>query len=306
MIRLRFGPLTRGRKWAGALALGLAWLALGFAAGSALAQDTTPQAPAAPWVSPTPDANGVISVVVQPNESLWIIAARAGLTLPDLLALNGLTENDVIRPGDVIIIGAGQPPAAEGTPTAAGPPTATPPPPTPRPTRQTPTATICLIAFEDSNQNTVQDAGEPATPGVAFTVFNRDQVVANVITDGRPEPHCLPDLVPGEYYVTRSVLPGEILTTDGEWALAIAANNTLQQSFGSVRAAATPATAASPTAPAAGAGTVVATAEPPDQSPGSPLNRDAVMWGGVAVLALGGLILLAAVLLLWLRRTDSP
>ena len=54
------------------------------------------------WISPTPDETGVISVIVQPGESLWIIAARAGLTLPELLALNNLTEADVINPGDVL------------------------------------------------------------------------------------------------------------------------------------------------------------------------------------------------------------
>jgi hypothetical protein len=320
MIRFNSGPRPARRSrllalW-GALLLPVC---LAFAA-PLLAQETPP-APATPdsaaitetpaflpppvWISPTPDENGVIAVVVQPDESLWIIAARAGLTLPDLLALNNLTEADVIRPGDVIILAVGTPP-----PTAVSPemmtPTATPPPPTLRPTQPPPAATICLSAFEDSNQNGIRDPDEPATPGVAFTVFNRDVVIGNIITDGRAEPHCLPGLAPGEYYVTRSILPGEILTTEGEWALVIANNSTLTQAFGSVRAAATP----SPTAPALAAGGELPAAAAPESVPpaGPPATAprsDALLWGGVGLLFVGGLLLLAAVLILLIRRTRA-
>lgn len=301
----------------------LAWfVALLLATGlvpSASAQETTPEAPPPTWISPTPDETGAITVVVQPDESLWIIAARAGLTLPDLLALNNLTEDDVIRPGDVIIIGYGTPP-----PTLVSPeqltPTTTPPPPTLRPTQPPPEAAICLSAFEDSNQNGIRDEGETATAGVAFTVYNRDAVVANVITDGRAEPHCLSDLAPGEYYVTRSILPGEVLTTDGDWALVLADDSTLFQSFGSVRAAGTPG------AGTAAAGASLATPDPAATSPAAAdsiassvagaetegevsepaaAQTDWLLWGGTGLLFLGGLLLLTAVLILLNRRSRA-
>jgi hypothetical protein len=225
--------------------------------------------------------------------------------LPDLLALNNLTEADVIRPGDVIILAMGTPP-----PTAVSPemltPTATPPPPTLRPTQQPPAATICLSAFEDANQDGIQDPSEPATPGVAFTVFNRDVVIGNIITDGRAEPHCLPGLAPGEYYVTRSILPGEILTTEGEWALVIANNSTLTQAFGSVRTAATP----SPTGNAAIAQAEEGEATVPPAVPDTAAvvgnsGSNTLLWGGVGLLFVGGLLLLAAVLILLFRRTRA-
>lgn len=53
----------------------------------------------------TPDAEGNIFVVVQPNDSLWAIAARAGIPLTELLALNNLAEDSIIAPGDVLLIG---------------------------------------------------------------------------------------------------------------------------------------------------------------------------------------------------------
>lgn len=278
-------------------------------------QDPTPPPPAPVWVSPTPDAEGVISVIVQPQESLWAIAARAGLSLPELLALNGLSESDIIRPGDTIIIGR-----AEAQPTAAPPPeevepTATRPPPTPRPTRRPPQATICLSAFADLNRNGVQDSGEPLRAGVAFSVYNSEAVVANYITDGVNEPHCLPPLPPGAYRVTRSVMPDEVLTTDGDWALQLSDENTLRQAFGSYTAAElSPAVAAEVTATGTPVAAVAGT-EPGGEAPGQPAGevdtaaaseaaeaRFNWQLAGVVALFGGGLLLLLAVLLLLAKR----
>jgi hypothetical protein len=272
------------------------------------------------WISPTPDETGVISVIVQPGESLWIIAARAGLTLPELLALNNLTEADVINPGDVLIIGQGTPGAdtpAAGTP-PGGSPTPTLPPPTLRPSATPAEATICLLAFDDLNRDGSHDTGEPLRAGVAFTVYNTEAVVANYVSDGVSEPKCLRGLLPGEYRVTRSIAAGEVLTTSGDWALSLTAGSELRQEFGSVIGAAAVAEGAS-------AAVITPPATPAGQSPGNaptaanPQPTAAVPtaaaadqpatisfaldWriAGVAVLFLGGLLLMGAVLLLLFR-----
>ena len=248
------------------------------------------------WVSPTPDETGVITVIVKPGESLWVIAARAGLSLPELLALNNLTDADVINPGDVLIIGQGTPaaptPAAGATP--SGSPTPTLPPPTLRPSETPAEAAVCLLAFDDLNRDGNHDTGEPLRAGVAFTVYNTQAVVANYVSDGVSEPKCLRGLVPGEYRVTRSIAPGEVLTTSGDWALSLTAGSELRQEFGSVigvaladatTAAATTAVAGQPTATGGG------------------LDWRIV---GVAVLFGGGLLLMAAVLLLLFRPPRGP
>lgn len=252
------------------------------------------------WVSPTPDSSGALIVIVQPGDSMWIIAARAGLSLPELLALNNLTEQSIINPGDALIIGYATPEAA---PTAAETtPTATLPPPTPRPTQPAPEAAVCLSAFDDLNRNGTQDAGEPLRAGVAFTVYNTESVVANYITDGRSEPRCLGGLSPGEYRVTRSVMTNETLTTPGDWSLSLTAGSELYQAFGSATGASpTPAAAAqvalTPTAPAAGS------PAPPPSTPqqGGLLLRLAF----VGALFVGGLLLLGAVLILLMRQSQN-
>lgn len=272
----------------------------------ATAEATTSFPPPA-WVSPTPDETGAITVIVQPGESLWIIAARAGLTLPELLALNGLTEAAIINPGDVILIARITPPVAASP--EEGTPTATPPPPTPRPTEPRLEAAICLSAYNDRDQDGQQDTGEPLRPGVAFTVYNTQAVVANYITDGVSEPKCLGGLPPGEYRVTRSIAPGETLTTPGDWALNLTAGNELHQSFGSFLGATLPSEAGLVTAAAAPSTTVAqpqttaaATLPPAPPPPGSPASPIGWRIVGVVVLFIGGLLLLGAVLLLLFRQ----
>lgn len=263
-------------------------------------------APPTPWISPTPDETGAITIIVAPGESLWVIAARAGLSLGELLALNNLTEADVINPGDVLLVARVTPPAAP----TSDIPTATLPPPTLRPTEARPEAAICLVAYEDLDRDGIHDEGEPLRAGVAFTIYNTEAVVANYITDGISEPKCLGGLLPGEYRVTRSIGPGEVLTTGGDWTLSLAAGSQLRQAFGSVTGVAT--TAAAPTAEAPSAGLAAPTAaNPPAAATPAPTGQPAdtglsirLDWrlAGVAVLFLGGLLLLAAVLLLLFKQ----
>jgi len=181
----------------------------------------------------TPDAEGKIVVEVQPDDSLWSIAARAGLTIPELLALNDLTEDVVLRPGDLLIVGRVTPPATS----TSDVPTATKPPPTVTATAEKPRTAVCILAFDDQNRDGTLDSAEPLRAAVAFTVFNEETVVANYVTDGRSEPYCLEGLVPGVYHVTRSLLRDEILTTEGDWALNLAAGSVLNLAFGSYQVA---------------------------------------------------------------------
>lgn len=307
MTRLSSGP--RLRLPAGALLAGL--LLLGSAA-ALPAQEATPAAYPAPaevapvWVSPTPDEAGMITVVVMPGDSLWAIAARAGLGVPQLAALNGLSEQAGLIAGQVLIIGYTTPPAplpdmtvvetpALETPMLQEPeptPTDTPPPPTARATQPRPRATLCLSAFDDLDQDSLRDADEPLRAGVAFTVYTDQTVVANYITDGISEPRCFEGLSPGQYYVTRSISPGEQLTTNGNWALALSDGATLRQDFGSVVTSQTPAMAKE-TQPAANQA-AAATPDAPAADSGSSGN-----WPIAFTLLLGACIL---ILLAWFFR----
>jgi len=213
--------------------------------------------------TPTPNADGVIIVIVQVGDTLWSVAARAGLTLEELLELNDLTRDSFIQPGQELIIGYAEgsaPPAGSVTPdvtdtitvTAAASPTVTvrstpSPSATPQPTPQiviTPATggSICLKAFADSNQNGLHDAGEPLRPAVAFTITNADtqSVTSNYITDDATDTYCVNDLVAGSYLITRSKAENERMTTPDNWAVAIVNGATMTLAFGSYVALSTP------------------------------------------------------------------
>jgi hypothetical protein len=193
--------------------------------------------------TPTPDADGVIYVIVQPGDSLWSIAARAGLTLDEILELNNLTRESFINTGDRLIIGYGDPPVTEAEAAeaaaeaelAAAEPTATPQPtPTPEPTPEPlPEAAICLTAFDDANQNSQFDASEQLRAAVAFTISDDQSVVSNYVTDGASEPFCIKGLPAGSYNITRSSLASEVLTTAADFSLDLAEGQTIELAFGS-------------------------------------------------------------------------
>lgn len=185
--------------------------------------------------TPTPDAEGNIYVIVQPNDSLWSIAASAGITMQALLDLNNLTETSIIIPGQLLLIGQTAPPETPLPPSPT--PWITKPPPPPTATAVPPPRTaLCLQSFSDINRNGSHDPGEPFRGAVAFTVFNEQEVIGNYVSDGSSKPFCLEGLEPGEYQITRSVNQNEILTTDGNWTIVLARGNVVELAFGSYSA----------------------------------------------------------------------
>ena len=224
--------------------IGLFLLIGGVAVGFAMPFSTKAQIPDP---TATPDAEGIMYAEVQVDDSLWAIASRSRLTLDELLALNGMTEDSIIRVGDLLIIGFVTPPA-----TATSEPTITPTlaPPTPTFTPLPPPETaVCLRAYVDTNQNGIHDPDEKLRPAVAFTIFNESAVAANYVTTAVSEPHCIP-LEPGTYQITRSSSQDEHLTTDGDVAVVLRQGDVLDLAFGGyIGPTATPSPTSEPVTP---------------------------------------------------------
>ena len=182
--------------------------------------------------TPTPNAEGLILVTVQSGDTMWAIAARAGLTLDEFLALNpGLTNQTFIQAGEQYIIGQVAATTVAPEPTATITNTeATEPEPTIEPTLEPspePTAepiaggTICLLAFADMNQDGVLNGDEPLQEGVFITISAEETAVSNYLTDGVSEPYCIEGLPAGDYRVSRSLATNEVASngTDQEITL---------------------------------------------------------------------------------------
>lgn len=204
----------------------------------------------------TPDADGIIYSEVKPGDSIWAVAARSGITLDEILEFNEMSRDDFVRAGDLLIVGFAETPGTEPETTeqsaeeeAGETPTAEEETPEPEPTN-TPEAqedleatmtveqentdvSICLVAYDDANENGVQDAGEELRPDVAFTISDGEKVVSNYVTDGTSEPFCVQGISAGSYRVTRSKLTNEILTTPGDRAVSLTAGSSLDLVFGS-------------------------------------------------------------------------
>ena len=195
----------------------------------------------------TPDADGIMYAEVQVDDSLWAIASRSRISLDELLALNGMTEDSIIKVGDLLIIGYVTPPATETSePTIT--PTLSPPTPTftPLPLPQT---AVCLRAYVDVNQNGIHDLDEKLRPSVAFTIFTENTVAANYVTTGVSEPYCI-QVEPGTYQITRSLSQDEHLTTDGDMAVVVRQGDVLDLAFGGyIGATATPTQTPEPVPP---------------------------------------------------------
>ncbi len=90
---------------------------------------------ASPVIVTTPLADGSIVHVVQPGQALYTIAVVYDVPLDTILALNELTENSFIFPGDKILIRGAYTPTAPPPPSETPIPSATPltPTRTPRP-----------------------------------------------------------------------------------------------------------------------------------------------------------------------------
>ena len=70
-----------------------------------------------PIVLSTPDEGGSVWHVVQQGQTAWALAARYGVGLDQLLALNGLRQGAILKPGDRVLIRVGEGQTPPPTPT---------------------------------------------------------------------------------------------------------------------------------------------------------------------------------------------
>ena len=102
---------------------------------------------------------------------------------------------------------------ATPTPTETPTPTATPtatdtPTPTATPTPQI--GSLCVLAYEDADQNGRWDVGERLLSARQIQLMDREgNLLAEHITDGESEPYCFEGLTPGTYQLVKKTLIGD-------------------------------------------------------------------------------------------------
>lgn len=162
--------------------------------------------------TPTPGPDGRIVYIVQEGDTLWRIAAVAGMQVADLRDLNNLDPEDIVFPGMQLFLGLGGPAAQSPTPA----PLLTEAPEEPTPTPQPGQGSLCVMLFEDVNGDSMRQEAELSLEGGAINISNRDGSVS--ITEDTPAPgaedyFCTEDLPEGEYNVSVAVPEGYNPTT---------------------------------------------------------------------------------------------
>jgi hypothetical protein len=147
-------------------------------------------------------------------------------------------------------------PTPEPTATPTELPTETP---TPEPTA-TPTpavGSICVVAYDDSNRNGIQDGVEGAISGATITLFDGQQIVDTQVSNALAGEVCFDNLAPGPYQVFQNLPDSRQPTTADSVPVDLQGGQTVKILFGSVAAvpvaeptavAAVPTTAPEPTA----------------------------------------------------------
>jgi hypothetical protein len=178
---------------------------------------------------------------VQTGDSLWRISAVSGISLDELRLLNNLGPNDVITPGQKLLLGLGGP--AGVIPTQGPPPTATSELPTPTPGSGT--ATLCILLYEDINGDALRQEEEPSLPNGAISVndrFGEVSITAETPSGGIsdnlfPEPEelgfvCIEELEKGEYNATVAIPDGYNATTPLSFAAVLNPGDEVLLAFG--------------------------------------------------------------------------
>jgi hypothetical protein len=137
-----------------------------------------PLAQLTPFPTPTAGPDGRIIYIVQSGDSLWRIAAVAGMSIDELRALNSLGVDAVIAPGQELLLGLGGPSAQ--IPTQGPPPTPTSELPTPTP--GVGSGILCVLLFEDVNGDALRQEEEPSLPGGAISISDLTGAV-NITAD---------------------------------------------------------------------------------------------------------------------------
>jgi LysM repeat protein len=181
-----------------------------------------------PVYTPTPQPDGRIIYIVQPNDTLLRISLISGVSLDELRGMNNLV-NDIIITGQELLLGLGGPAEVKFTP---GPtPTATVSYPTPTP--EPGTGNLCILLFNDTNGDSLRQEDEPSIPGGAISVSNRSGSVSETVDTGTGfEAHCFEYLLEDEYTISVAVPAGYNATTNSSYILVLGAGEEAYVDFG--------------------------------------------------------------------------
>ncbi len=158
------------------------------------------------------------------------------------------------------------------------------------------TAQVCVLLFNDANQNRIQESGEDLLPGGAISVLKGGDSAGTYTTDGKGEPHCFDKLEAGDYVVAVSAPSGYGLTTPDQLRVQLQPGTTINLVFGAAQGV-------QPVQPPTADVTQVALAATPASSTPTSIADKLLPISGLVVFGLAAVVLIGGIgLAVVLRR----
>lgn len=221
------------RKLSFALLAGLFIVLLGFAWLAPV--QASPDLQLTNFPTPTPGPDGRILYQVQDGDTLWRIASVSGVDLDELRQLNNLGVDDVIIPGQYLLLGLAGPTESTQVPGSPGQP-GTGPQVSPTPTQIMDSGSICVLLYLDANGDAIRQSEEIGMADGEVSVTERlgsysEKGTTEISID--PIIHkCFENLTPGEYLVSMAIPDGFNRTTDLSTSIDLAPGDTAFLNFG--------------------------------------------------------------------------
>jgi LysM repeat protein len=196
--------------------------------------------PPTPMNTPTPRPDGSIVYIVQPGDTLSLIAQKTGVPLEQIRALNStsIVDGYIISVGQELVLSL---------------PSVTVEPTTEQPAEPEAVAeaeegggdsggdeitvaggSICVLSFHDRDSDTFRnEAQEELLPNATFVLANESGIINQYVTDGMNEPYCFTGLAAGSYRVIHTPPSGYEASGTPEQAVAITEDAIINLVFGS-------------------------------------------------------------------------
>ncbi len=97
------------------------------------------------------------------------------------------------------------------------------------------TAQVCVLLFDDANQNRIQENGETLLAGGELSLLKGSEAAGTYTTDGAGEPHCFEELASGDYVVSAKAPEGYGLTTPDQLRVQLQPGSTINLIFGAAQ-----------------------------------------------------------------------
>ncbi len=179
------------------------------------------------YATNTPDANGRIVHIVQPDDTCLMIELLTGAKVGELIKLNNLDDQCTLKPGMELVL------AYYTAPTPTPGPSPTPTQIVPTPTTFNGNGEICVYLFNDVNGNGTPEGTEQQIENGAASITDRSGIISltgNTLSG--TEPLCFTNIPEGDYNISAAPPEGYNPTTAMNSPLSLKAGDRAIINFG--------------------------------------------------------------------------